>query len=1050
MTISQTAYAGGYIDNVGLADYLDPHLDFEKTWDNSAKITVKSYFDYPVIVKLVFIERYKDPYTGRIRAATYYRNITINCKYQAPDPSQKVTKVILPERVRVPVDNSVLLEPVYEPTGSKPNIAKWTKEYGGFTPIGTEDGCCRINGKVIGIGKLSVQIDNSSSPDMNASTIVEIVDPNNLPPVNVFLPSSKEISVNGHCTLEPILVPEDAATAFTWSSSNNNIASVSYGKVTGKKAGTVTITVKTTNELEATCSVTVVNSGGKDDEDDTGDNTSGSIDGHGYIDLGLSVKWATCNVGSSSPEGFGGYYAWGETTEKSTYSWNTYLYSGNNAMDVYFIGNDIKGTQYDAAYVNWGKNWRMPTETEIGELIAKCTIEKKNQSGVDGYLVTGPNGSSIFLPKAGEKTDTYYSGFTRYWSSTANGEKAKCLLIDSQQRGTIQSQYRFKGLPIRAVTEGTSAPPTPLPKLTLSASPSGGQVSAGTTVTLTAKAEGSTVSGCDIYYTTNGSTPSKSSTKYTSSGVTINSNCTLKAIAYKDGYETSEVLEENYTIKSSNIDPTAIDVSPSSKTIKVGETFYCSYTLTPSNATTTVTWYSDNSNIASVNSSGMVTGVSTGYTYINAKTANGKEDWCKVTVESNPNPKLSLSASPSGGGVAKGTIVTLTAKANGSTIYGCDIYYTTNGSTPTKSSTKYTSSGITINSNCTLKAIAYKDGYETSDVLTTSYTINPSKKIYLIASPSGGSVPKGTVVKLYPKDKIDDDPGNMNDVLADIYYTLDGTTPTKNSIKYTSSGIAINNNCTLKAIGFSVWNGWMDSDVLTEYYTIMSDNPDPTGIEVSPSSKTIKVGETFYCSYTLIPSNATTTVTWYSDNSSVASVSSSGKVTGVSVGTTYINAKTANGKENWCKVTVESNPNPKIVLSVSPSGGQVPKGTVLRFSVVYPDYPEYGNFATIYYTIDGSTPTERSTAYAWLGSSTGIVVNNDLTLKAIALPWIGSYSESDMLIEYYTVGGSSGVVSTPVSTEPEDNRNIYNLHGQKVDKPVKGLYIVNGRKMLVK
>ena len=73
--------------------------------------------------------------------------------------------------------------------------------------------------------------------------------------------------------------------------------------------------------------------------------------------------------------------------------------------------------------------------------------------------------------------------------------------------------------------------------------------------------------------------------------------------------------------------------------------------------------------------------------------------------------------------MTSGTIVTLTAKADGSTVSGCDIYYTLNGTTPTKSSTKYTSSGITITSDCTLKAIAYNDGYETSDVLTETYTI---------------------------------------------------------------------------------------------------------------------------------------------------------------------------------------------------------------------------------------------------------------------------------------------------------------------------------------
>lgn len=171
------------------------------------------------------------------------------------------------------------------------------------------------------------------------------------------------------------------------------------------------------------------------------------------------------------------------------------------------------------------------------------------------------------------------------------------------------------------------------PKLTLSASPSGGQVKSGTIVTLAAKANGSTVSGCDIYFTTNGSEPSRNNgTKY-SSGITISNNCTLKAIAYKDGYEASNVLTKNYTVKDEPVTPTNISVSPSSKTIKVGDTFYCNYTLSPSNATTTVTWSSDNTNIATVSSSGVVKGIKAGTTKIRVKTSNGLSDYCNVTVE---------------------------------------------------------------------------------------------------------------------------------------------------------------------------------------------------------------------------------------------------------------------------------------------------------------------------------------------------------------------------------------------------------------------------------
>ena len=121
---------------------------------------------------------------------------------------------------------------------------------------------------------------------------------------------------------------------------------------------------------------------------------------------------------------------------------------------------------------------------------------------------------------------------------------------------------------------------------------------------------------------------------------TINQNGVVTGI--KEGEAKITVTTSNgksaycyVQVKKETIEPTGISVSPSSKTIKVGETFTVDYSLTPSNATTTVTWSSDNSSIASVNSStGKVTGVSTGYTYINAKTTNGKTNWCKVTVES--------------------------------------------------------------------------------------------------------------------------------------------------------------------------------------------------------------------------------------------------------------------------------------------------------------------------------------------------------------------------------------------------------------------------------
>ena len=881
VTITQTAYGGGYIDNVGLADYLDGHLSFTKNYDGSATITVKSYFDYPATVKLVFIERYT--YMGHTRKATYYRDITISCKYVAPQPTVKPTKVSLPERIRVSVDEGrVPVTAILEPYGATPTSVSWTKDDGTalFVLDNSESVTCHIRGKSTGIGKLRVHIGDWSewyyNDDLSASAIVEVYDPQFPFPAGILLPSSYEISKGGHVTLVPVLSPEGTSSSFTWTSSNKNVATVEYGKVTGLSEGKTTITVKTANELVATTEVTVVKSNGKDDEEGEDQNNSGYIDGHEYVDLGLSVKWATCNVGASSPEKTGSKFAWGETSEKTEYTWANYLNGGNTN-----IGSDIKGTKYDAAYVNWGSKWRMPSETEVKELISKCTCKSLTINGVKGYQITGPNGNSIFIPGDGS-----------IWTSSISSndeDRARYFYIHLIYNSMgIESLFRFKGLFVRAVTEASGSVINP--KLVLSASPSSGQVSAGTKVTLTAKADGSTVSGCDIYYTLNGSTPTKSSTKYTSSGITINSACTLKAIVYKSGYSDSDVLTEKYTIKE------------------------------------------------------------------------------------DTKPKLILSASPSSGQVSAGTKVTLTVKANGSTVSGCDIYYTLNGSTPTKSSTKYTSAGVTISSNCTLKAIAYKDGYETSNVLTESYTIPTPKKLTLAASPSSGQVASGTKVTLTAKA----DGSTVSG--CDIYYTTNGSTPTKSSTKYTSSGITISSNCTLKAIAYK--SGYTDSDVLTETYTIPT--PKKLTLSASPSGGQVSAGTTVTLTTKANGSTVSGCDIYYTTNGTTPSKSNGTKYSsGITINSACtlkaIAYKSGYADSDVLTATYTIKPTENLYLYASPSGGEVAKGTVVKLYATDKDELSVSG-ADIYYTTNGDTPTKYSTKY----TSSGIIINSDCTLKAIA------------------------------------------------------------------
>jgi len=159
-------------------------------------------------------------------------------------------------------------------------------------------------------------------------------------------------------------------------------------------------------------------------EKQEGVKVSGTVNGHDYVDLGLSVMWATCNLGASTPEEIGNYYAWNETTPYNEWTWSNYNYSFNPCSP-----DNILSSRYDAVTKNWGENWRMPTLTEIQELIKpeNCDwtwVDNVNGTGISGYNVTSKkNGNILFIP-AGKYiphedyiTPTKVQGL--YWSSWA-------------------------------------------------------------------------------------------------------------------------------------------------------------------------------------------------------------------------------------------------------------------------------------------------------------------------------------------------------------------------------------------------------------------------------------------------------------------------------------------------------------------------------------------------------------------------------------------------------------------------------------------------------
>ena len=200
-----------------------------------------------------------------------------------------------------------------------------------------------------------------------------------------------------------------------------------------------------------------------------------SLNAHEYVDLGLpsGTKWATCNVGATTPEGYGNYYAWGETTSKNIYSWSNYRYcNGSSRTLTKYCNNSSYGNNGftdalttleasdDAATANWGSAWRMPTKEEFEELNSNCTVTWTTQNGVYGRLFTSNiNGNSIFLPAAGYRngSELYDDGsYGDYWSSSLYSDNtgfAWYLYFYSGDYRMYSYGYRYYGLTVRAVCQ---------------------------------------------------------------------------------------------------------------------------------------------------------------------------------------------------------------------------------------------------------------------------------------------------------------------------------------------------------------------------------------------------------------------------------------------------------------------------------------------------------------------------------------------------------------------------------------------------------------------
>ena len=302
---------------------------------------------------------------------------------------------------------------------------------------------------------------NSLVGDVNKDGKVNITDA--MLVVDIILHGQKELSLSvNEISLDKgnsaTIVITSGYGSYTVSSNDTNIADATLSGstviITGKNGGTTVVKVIDTisGNIEE-ISVTV--------NDDTPISYPACPDGNHphLIDLGLpsGTKWACCNVGATKPEEYGGYYAWGETEEKSYYDWSTYIHYDGSSETCHNLGSDISGTEYDVAHVKWGSKWCMPTLDDIKELINNCTYEWTTLNGVNGMKFTSKsNSGSIFLSAAGYRWigNLGFAGeYGDYWSSTQDpdGSYSAYYLGFGSGGALWGSLYRCSGQGVRPV-----------------------------------------------------------------------------------------------------------------------------------------------------------------------------------------------------------------------------------------------------------------------------------------------------------------------------------------------------------------------------------------------------------------------------------------------------------------------------------------------------------------------------------------------------------------------------------------------------------------------
>ena len=613
------------------------------------------------------------------------------------------------------------------------------------------------------------------------------------------------------------------------------------------------------------------------------------------VDLGLSVKWAACNLGASSPEEYGDYYAWGETEpyysglnpltwkeKKTGYNWSSYglIKGSQTSLTKYCLDpsygyngfTDFKAVldqEDDAAYMALGGNWRMPTDAEWTELRVQCTWEWTSMNGIYGQMVTGPNGNSIFLPAAGVLgSSLFFEGsYGTHWSSSLNTDYSdRAWYVDFDSSSVNRTYYdRYVGRSIRPVNaKFITVGSVSLNKTSLS-------LTEGETATLTATVTPSNATEKTVTW----SSSNTSVATVSSSGlVTAVSSGTATISVWSSDGEKSATCE--VTVQSKYISVTGITLDNETLTLDVNKTAQLTATVQPSNANNkSVKWSTSSSSIVSVSAQGNVatlTAKSAGEAIITVEAVEGGyTKQCKVTVTI---PVSSISLSQTAATIAFGQTLTLTATVQPTNASNSEIEWSS--------------------SNPAIASVS--DGVVTAGTTSGNVTITAKSK----SNPEVTATCKVTVKsEIILVNRITISPSSLNLYLnqtAQLTATVSPSNADDKSIIWSvpqGSVVSVDQNGIVTAVreGTSRVIASSSDGNAQAWITVTVTKNAVTGLALSSTTLTLKVGETYDLQATVYPSDASNSkVNWTTSISAVASVSASGRVTARAAGTATIKA----------------------------------------------------------------------------------------------------------------------------------------------------------------